>query len=100
MRERHAENGYAGLFKSSADGACANIPKQHDAGAGIIEALRQVVDCGDLFAIVGSHHAAKRTGLFWKGVPKFAGERVDDGDYLIGPADEERFAVRREVESE
>jgi hypothetical protein len=47
MRERYAENGYAGLFESSADGACANIPKQHDADAGIIEAFRQVVDCGD-----------------------------------------------------
>jgi hypothetical protein len=100
MRERYSENGYAGLFESSAHGASANIPKQHDADAGIIEAFRQVVGRGDLLAVAGGHKAAESTGLFWKRVPEFSRERVDDGDRVVRAADEERFAVWREIDSE
>jgi hypothetical protein len=52
------------LFESGAYGACAEVPKQHDADAGIIEALRQVVDRRDLLAIAASCEATNGTGLF------------------------------------
>jgi hypothetical protein len=95
MREGYSENGYAGLFESCAHGMGAEIPKQDDTNARIIEAFGQVVDRRDLLRIAGSYEATKGTGLFWKRVADFAGQRIDDGDSIIPAPNEKRFAVLR-----